>query len=117
MLQQQSIELGAIHMICVVLLDAGLFSLFEANMRPFWMRVHFTKPFPIVIVDRSVIRRCPRCTKLVWEALALHDGKEVELTKYACRRRHQRFANMRPREELAFEYDAFDPGLCQIRGH
>jgi hypothetical protein len=49
--------------------------------------------------------------------MLLHRGDKAEVVEDAVRRRHERLADVRAREELALEDDALDPSLREVSAH
>src|SRR5713101_6289126 len=112
--EQQIVELAAVHMIGVVLVDAGLFPLAEPDVRA-----------AIRLEAVKVVRKAggiiggggPCCAVLPWKLVAFHLLQETQLLEDAGRSGNQRFADVRSREQFAFQDDGIDACLCQVSSH
>ena len=114
MLQQHQVELAAVHMVGVILVDARLFPLVKANVG---MAIR-SQALPSQLVGNLLlVVRSPDRTKLVGELCLFHLGKKIEVFEDPRRRRDQRLADVRARKQLALKHHATYAGLGQVGAH
>src|SRR5579863_2016293 len=112
-LQQHQIKPAAIHMVSVVLVDAGLLALVEADV-DIAIRSQSLK---IVHVGDFVIVRGPHRAIFMRKLGCFHLRQEVQIPENSSRRRHKGLADVRPRKQLPLEYHATYASLGQVGGH
>ena len=113
-LQQHQVELAAIHMVGVVLVDARLFALVKANVG---MAIRGQALPSKLVGNLLLVVRSPDRAKLVRKLCLFHLRKKIEVFENARRRRDQRLADVRARKQLALKHDATHAGLGQIGSH
>jgi len=112
-LKQQGIELASVHVVRVVLADAGLLAFREAELR----ELDGLELVPVVRIARSVVAGRPGGSVLPRKFRFLHDGEEIQVTKDARGRWNEGLADVRAWERVLARRRRRTPGLGQIRSH